>query len=191
MRRVGRQRLKARYSRGAAINKISVLRNIADNLHARREQGIPPGGHHRTGEVDQPHLFAGERRGRFAQCLRLRQRSVQRRGIEFDDIILVAKLNAACKRGCRRLVNIKKLEPAIIADPARSGGRQFASHRRIADLRSMAGRGGRDGGWSRGWNLRVRKQRGQKPAEHGQPNCAAFLYHDKAKRPGKAVTLHI
>jgi hypothetical protein len=54
----------------------------------------------------------------------------------------------------------------------------------------MARRGGRDGGWSRGWNLRVRQQRGRKPAENGQPNCAAILYHGKSKRPGKAATLH-
>jgi hypothetical protein len=133
--------------------------------------------------MDQPHLFAGERRGRFAQSLGLRQGSIQWGGIEFDDIILVPELNAAGERGCRRMVNIEELEPAIIADPARSGGRQLAGQRRINNLRLMARRGGRRGGWSRGWNLRVTNQRRRKPAKHGQPNCAILLYHDKLTGP--------
>ena len=171
VRRLGGQRLHPRNRPSVAIDQISILRDVTDNLRAGAEKGFPPGGLHRAGKMNQVHPFAGERRRRFAQRLGFWQRSVQPGGIELDDIILVPHFHQAGQRGQGGRVNVIKLKASVIGNQARSPGRELAGQGGIAYLDFVPRRGGHGGGGGRGWNLGAGKRRGRQPPKQ-HADCA-------------------
>ena len=118
-----------------AIDKITIFRDIRDDLRADGKEFIAPLGLDGAGELDKVQMFAEESADRFSQGLDGCPAGIEVAGMEGDDIVVIAQFDAGMVEQLGGQVGgLVKFITAVITDQSTATRFDLTGQGRIADL---------------------------------------------------------